>query len=166
MPQLQITQNTVRYEHEILQLRNVTRVGTYEYNIARPYKAGPIVGGFVVTVIAVMAAQSDGPATVSIVVALVAGLLTLFAVRANLNAKTKAWAVHIQTSSGSVNLLASYDRNLIENVVQQICDAMEADHAFSQTINIDNRQLVDNSLVATNSTFVNNSTVQGSFNRS
>lgn len=146
MAQLEINHRTVNFNNRILQLRMITSVG--KFHGIKPRKFSWLV--VVIAIVIAMGGLSmigDRQAGVGLVASLGAGAFAFYAIKQNLKPRDY-WALKLETASGSSNLLASTDERVIDEAVQSITAAMEADASFQHTVIINDSTIVNDAVIA------------------
>jgi len=142
--EFKITNQVISYSGQVWQLRNITRVGKYKVNNPKPHKILDFlkpIGGFFFGIVLIM-----NEAPIGFLVVLLA--LGYFAFQVYQNKKHKPeFALKIEASSGTAEIFTTHDEEFVDQLVNLISRVMRSEEQKEFQVSIDNRTIIDNSLV-------------------
>jgi hypothetical protein len=145
MAKLDINHRTINFNNRILQLRTITSVAKGHGLKPLPFRLRTLaIAGL--ALLGGLSTASNGAPGGGLLISLLAGIFLVYAIKANLKPR-EYWILHLETASGSSNLLASSDEQAIDNAVRAITVAMEADAAFQQTVIINDSTIVNDAVI-------------------
>lgn len=149
MTKLDINHKTINFNNRILQLRMITVVSKLYAIRPLRFKWRTVVIAIFIALVGLFGMTGNGQVAPGLVVGLGAAAFMVYAIKENLKPRDY-WILHLETAAGSSNLVASSDEGTIDDAVQAITAAMEADVSYQHTV------------VINDSTIVNDAVIQGS----
>lgn len=149
MTKLEINHRTINIKNRTLQLRMITAVS--KLHAIRPlrFKWKTVVIAIVIALAGLLGMTGNGQVAAGLIVGLSAAAFAVYAIKENLKPRDY-WILHLETAAASSNVVASSDESAIDDAVQAIAAAMEADAPYHHTVTI------------TDSTIVNDAVIEGS----
>ena len=146
MTKLEINHRTINFNNRTLQLRMVTAVSKLYAIRPLPFKWRTVAIVIVISLAGLFGMTGNGQYVPGLLVGLGAAAFAVYAIKENLKPRDY-WILHVETASGSSNLVASSDERVIDDAVQAIAAAMEADASYQHTVIINDSTIVSDAVV-------------------
>lgn len=140
---LEITNQTLRFSNQIIQMRNITRVGKYTIRQRWKILVGLLVPVVAVGSLVVMTDQRTDPDRIAVLV--VGGVILVVLILLLL--KKKTFALLLETSSSSKQLFTTKDGPFMDELVDTIGEVLDnQEKPANYTVNIRSAKIEDHSV--------------------